>query len=178
MNTKPTRGESRLCSVTYSQLAEWTGLAVGSVRNAAHAGKFDKSCIEGEHQASQTRTTPHRYSRDDPLQGRTRNIAHNSPDSPRTPTNHFPQHPTPRDSREHYRATQERSPYFMQMYAMLLCTQEKTIDNHKPTLNQQQTNDNTTTNSRKIAPYAPCLGTPRSFRGTLTRRRAVALVLC
>ena len=132
----------------------------------------------GEHQASQTRTTPHRYSRDDPLQGRTRNIAHNSPDSPRTPTNHFPQHPTPRDSREHYRATQERSPYFMQMYAMLLCTQEKTIDNHKPTLNQQQTNDNTTTNSRKIAPSAPCLGTPRSFRGTLTRRRAVALVLC
>lgn len=36
------RGEARFASVTYSQLAEWTGYAVRTVRHHALAGAFDR----------------------------------------------------------------------------------------------------------------------------------------
>jgi hypothetical protein len=45
-NPQRTRGEQRLCSITYSQLAEWTGLALHSVRSYATTGHFERHDIE------------------------------------------------------------------------------------------------------------------------------------
>jgi hypothetical protein len=41
-----TRGQTRLCSITYSQIAEWTGLALHTVRSYASRGEFDQGDIE------------------------------------------------------------------------------------------------------------------------------------
>jgi hypothetical protein len=41
------RGESKLCSVTYTQLSEWTLLSVGALRNMQHAGVIDVRNLVG-----------------------------------------------------------------------------------------------------------------------------------
>jgi hypothetical protein len=38
---RKTRGESRLCSVTYTQLSEWTLFSIGTLRNLQHKGLID-----------------------------------------------------------------------------------------------------------------------------------------
>lgn len=40
------RGESRLCSVTYSAIADWTGLTLQTVRTYATTGAFDRHSLE------------------------------------------------------------------------------------------------------------------------------------
>ncbi len=39
------RGKKRLITITYAQLAEWSGMAEGSVRNAVHQGRLDPTDI-------------------------------------------------------------------------------------------------------------------------------------
>lgn len=40
------RGERKICSVTYTALAQWTGLRVVTVRNCASRGDFESRDIE------------------------------------------------------------------------------------------------------------------------------------
>lgn len=44
--TKPKGAQTRLCSLTYSQLAEWTGLAARSIQSYAARGDFDRNDLE------------------------------------------------------------------------------------------------------------------------------------
>ena len=46
MVTRKTRGQKRLATITYGQLAEWTGLAEGSIRNAVHQGRMDAKSLD------------------------------------------------------------------------------------------------------------------------------------
>jgi len=40
------RGEARLASITYSQIAEWTGLSLHTVRSYAQRGIIDTDSVE------------------------------------------------------------------------------------------------------------------------------------
>lgn len=42
----PGRGEERLSSITYSQIADWAGLTVHTVRSYACRGQFDPRSLE------------------------------------------------------------------------------------------------------------------------------------
>lgn len=41
-----TRGQKKLISITYRQLAEWTGMHEGSIRNAVHQGRLDPADLD------------------------------------------------------------------------------------------------------------------------------------
>lgn len=45
-NSQKKRGPAKLCSITFGLLAEWTGLAVNTVRIAARSGEFNRNDIE------------------------------------------------------------------------------------------------------------------------------------
>jgi len=46
MPTKPKGAEKRLCSLTYSQIADWVGLESRSVQQYASRGDFDPKSVE------------------------------------------------------------------------------------------------------------------------------------